>query len=268
MMKLKNFFLKTINKVVDQKKQKRIKVKLAKIEKSVFRFFQKEKKIFVKFYKKEKKAFLKFYQKKTKNFSKKYAVFSKRYFFGRKTNYIWKKLTLAFQVLSEKINKKTIFLHRNKTYNQIVQNLNKFKQHIRFKKWAKISLLAFSVLLLVFIFSHKGNISAATYTFLQSNWGGGASADMASHPDDKSAWNLFATKSDKLKISDDGTNMSIDLEDGSFSKSGSGFYNPAALMDNVEIFGTGTAATLGLQRLDVSSVKPTISSNGNHVSYY
>jgi len=264
MVKLKNFFLKIINKVIDQKKQKRIKIKLAKIQKLAVKFYQKEKKVFVKFYKKEKKVFLLFCKKNIKIFLKKYKKVSEKYIFLKKLEYVFKLVIFYFNQFKIFAQKKMVFLHRNKFYNRAVQKFIEIKQVIKTKKWAKATLASLAVLILVFVFTSRNNISAATYTFIQNSWGGGASADMAVHPDDQSMWNLFSFKDNNLKIAEDGSSLSLDLDQGSFIQSGyDSFYNTEALFDNVEIFGSGDSATLGLQRADTSTIVPKVAAGWN-----
>ncbi len=221
-------------------------------------FYKKNKKMFLRFLKKKKKALLIIIKKKKKvlfiNLKKKKKVFLRSYSrainkknVSAKTNNY---LAIIFHILL-----KTFFISIKKIaiFFKLLQKgfSNLFARPL----WLKISFFStLGIILLLVLFTNK-NISAATYTFIQNNWNGGASADIANHTSNQSMWDKFSSKDAGIEIASGGASFSLSLASASITQTNessaqSGF--GAGAFSQTEISGSGNDAYLKIQQANAS----------------
>lgn len=67
-------------------------------------------------------------------------------------------------------------------------------------------------LLIALIVGQSGFAHAATYTFVQTNWGGGASVSTASHPTNQAGWTQYDSKDSSISVINSGTDLELALD--------------------------------------------------------
>ncbi|MFH1522119.1 MAG: hypothetical protein ABIF18_04135, partial [archaeon] len=150
-----------------------------------------------------------------------------------------------------------------KNKDQIIQRLIEklFQLHKQKQRKLKIASSAMMVamvvatvitsLVMTTIFPNVFQSHAATYTFVQTDWSGGATANNATHSSDQSGWDEYSAKDSTTTA---GTELTMAqgnytaTDDGTFSTTGSasgGDFDLGTASD-VEVVGSGTGATVQL----------------------
>ncbi len=130
--------------------------------------------------------------------------------------------------------------------------------------------LVFFIVSGVFLYQPR-QAQAATYTVTQSSWTGGATANTAVHPTNQTGWTQYSTSTSGIAASttvqfassaysftDDGATSTT-----SATATGGGFSN--GTNSNTVIYGSGTNASVKLNRNNSSFLTETISSGGTGV---
>src|SRR3989344_7133871 len=141
-----------------------------------------------------------------------------------------------------------------------------------------VSVLAFFFFL--FVLTRRPKIAqAATYTFQQNSWSGGATSNNAVHPTNQSDWNQYSTSTSGLTI---GADIKITqsthtfTDDGATSTTsgtatGGGFGN--GTNSSTEVSGSGTGASVSLIKTATANtwstmvVMPAIVGSGGSLAY-
>ncbi|MEI7620726.1 MAG: hypothetical protein WCJ57_04130, partial [Candidatus Falkowbacteria bacterium] len=116
-------------------------------------------------------------------------------------------------------------------------------------------------LLLVIIFSTTlvdRTVNAATYSFIQTNWSGGVSADTAIHPGDQSGWNKFESKDANLAVVNAGAGLGLSAVAGSLTQSDNsatttGFNLSGKTFSNTIVDGVADSASVTLSKTNIAT---------------
>jgi len=118
----------------------------------------------------------------------------------------------------------------------------------RKEAWRQQTLALILIVVLVVSNFRSHTTLAATYTFNQVNWGGGQSANLATHPGDQSNWNKYESKDANLEIVNGGTALQMTTAVASTTQT-----------DN-------TASTTGFNLAGSNFASSTVSGTGNSAS--
>ncbi|MBP6884172.1 MAG: hypothetical protein KBC06_02985, partial [Candidatus Pacebacteria bacterium] len=108
---------------------------------------------------------------------------------------------------------------------------------------------------------------AATYTFNQTSWNGGASATAGTHPADQSSWDKYFSKDDNLAVVNSGAELQlsttgstlVQTDDGTTT---TGFNLSGASFSNTSVSGTSSSAQIENSRSNTSV--PMLTAGNNH----
>src|SRR3989339_1109920 len=95
--------------------------------------------------------------------------------------------------------------------------IRKIKRVVVLKK-KRVYLMPFRFVSILLIIAFAGNLfftnnnqsaSAATYTFSQTNWAGGATANNAAHPTNQTSWDQFSASTTGMTTANSGADLQM-----------------------------------------------------------
>ncbi len=169
--------------------------------------------------------------------------------------------SLHFLLIKKRLKRFFLLLKLKKSARQIV---NKKQFHT-----ATAAILLIVILVNVFL-PEPGQIAqAATYTFVQTSWSGGASATVISHPTNQTGWTNFSTSTNTFTTGTSTVTIASttysSTDDGTFSSTGGGtgggFSNGTT--SSVAVSGSGASAVIKLSGSTSALDRVTVTSSNS-----
>lgn len=172
-----------------------------------------------------------------------------------------------YPALIKKRLKRFFLLYKRKFRNRHLINTKRAR--------AAVAVLLLVVIIVNIFQLQPGQIAqAATYTFVQSDWGGGTSSEVIVHPTNQTGWNKFSTSTNAFTTGT--TTVTIasssysSTDDGTFSSTGSatggGFGNGAT--STAVVSGSGSSASIKLTGSTQTINRVTVTSTATGANFH
>jgi len=120
------------------------------------------------------------------------------------------------------------------------------------KSYKKFSVIFFNCVIIlavisVGIFPYSQSVQAASYTFTQTNWSGGVTANNSTHPTDQSNWTEYSSSSAEIVTVNGGASLEISSSTASSTQTTDTQFNNGTF-SNAITTGSGSSASVKLSK--------------------
>jgi hypothetical protein len=123
--------------------------------------------------------------------------------------------------------------------------LKRYQQKVRMFTYSLSSTFASVIVAIIVInvFFPGSKSLGATYNLMQTSWSGGLTSNTAAHPNDKSGWNQYSSKSSAIAVANGGADLQLSTSTNSTVQTSDADFN-AGTNSGTTVSGTGDSAAV------------------------